>query len=131
PSRRAMALRTLSARMRSSALRVPPPAPRDLPALAARVRPRFFCSTSAQGGQQGKRLDLNKASQEEVLREVELIGKQIDEAWEGVRREKEKVPYLMKDMFGTVKRWFSAGIFFTAMLTAPKLRPAAEAQPEQ
>uniref|UniRef100_A0ACD5T7B3 Uncharacterized protein n=1 Tax=Avena sativa TaxID=4498 RepID=A0ACD5T7B3_AVESA len=121
-----MALRNLVARTRTSApaaLRLPPPAPRLSPPAGA--RPRFYSST--QGGQHGKGFNLESATEEEVRRQADLVGKHINETEERLSVYREKIPIIWKDIWGTMRLWVVAGAAMQLMLFADsQLRTVGE-----
>ncbi|KAM0909264.1 hypothetical protein ACQ4PT_014936 [Festuca glaucescens] len=94
-----MVLRSLVAKMRnpvSAALRLPPLAPR------AGARLKFY--SSAKGKEPySLKINIHSASQEELLNEALCVREQIDEIWELVSKEKEKVPMVWQDMRSTAK----------------------------
>uniref|UniRef100_A0ACD5TBH0 Uncharacterized protein n=1 Tax=Avena sativa TaxID=4498 RepID=A0ACD5TBH0_AVESA len=124
-----MALRNLVARMRTpaaAALRLPPPAPRVSP-----PRPRFYGSAQ-NNGKHSKGIDLESASIEEIRRQADLVGKEIDEALERTNLCREEVPVIWKDIWGTVRLWLVAGAGIELMLFADScLRPRPEVEAEK
>lgn len=61
-----------------------------------------------QGKQHAKRIDLESASTEVIVREAKLLEQKAEESMERVRKESEKVPLIMKDVWRTAKLSFGA-----------------------
>ncbi|KQK20045.1 hypothetical protein BRADI_1g52120v3 [Brachypodium distachyon] len=55
-------------------------------------------SSPLPGKQHAKRIDLESASTEVIVREAKLLEQKAEESMERVRKESEKVPLIMKDV---------------------------------